>query len=425
MTEGSAPKNSQIVYKLEGVSLSAAKRLQQEIKKERETAPPLGLGNASDIKKSWENFYRQVLARLEKEAPEVLEHTGLRVATIHVREQKQHFPRAYEKFPQIFLSPLDPPDYYMYVPTDYKGRHFVPSDARLLDEKEERHVGHLLFAGGWIGNPPLLSMPENGVKTPEDFIPKTVFEREQWDQNELVCFIAKGRSLAIVQDLKARADVWKKKLDAACTAIKQEVEKTLPQLLASLPKGEEVYISASYAYCSGKIPELLLSISRKGHGDIFAMGKKVPPVPSPAFHLVPREYGEYTVTARTDTPEGLEIAKLIADISATPWPGDYPELFAPFKIKEDQITKMLGVNGVVPRAATLAQNVFLIYNASTGEPRGNFCPPDAVPCPAEIYHWLFDDQNDRMINVIPPPMPKKVSDFLSSHEKKAARNLVP
>lgn len=420
MAKAPAPKNGQLLYKLEGVSLSAAKRLEQEIEKELETTSPLRLGNVSDINKSWCAFYTRLLARLEKEAPEVLEHTGLHAGTTCVREKAQHFPRAYKKFPDIFLSPLNPPDYYMYVPTDYKGRHFVPADARLLDKKEEERVGNLLFAGGWLGNAPLVSTPENGIKTPEDFIPQTVFEPEEWNQNDLVCFLAKGRSLDIIHDLEARTAVWQKKLDAARAAIKQEVKKTLPQLLASLPPGEEVNINASYSYRSGEVPQLTLSIQLRGTQNIFAAGQTIPPLPSPAFHLVPRGYGEYIVTARTDTPEGVAFAKWVDDIPSTPWLGDCPELFAPFKIKEDSLTTMLGLNGTVPRTATHAENVFLIYNASAETPRESFCPTDAIPCPAEIYYWLQDDEADRNLGNTPPPMPKEVAEFLSAHGKKSA-----
>ncbi|MDE2336741.1 MAG: hypothetical protein KGL10_05460 [Alphaproteobacteria bacterium] len=410
--------NGMLVYKLAGRSLAAARRLEDELRRELETVPVLKEGNLKAIGDSWNALYKGLLARLAVEAPEVLELTGLNARAVQVFQGPQTWPRAYAEAPHIFLSPEKNPEYFMYVPVDYKGGHFVPADGILLDEKEERITGDRLFAGGWLGNAPLVTVKKEGVTTPADYAPpsKSALRKAfSYLPNDYVCFIAAGRSLALVADLKARQKEWERRLKHACRAIEAAVELDKPKMLAALPAGEDVRISATYSYYSsgGGRAELLLSVRREGKKDFWSAGKTVPVPPSPAFTLEDRSGGEYIVRARTDTPEGRRLAAVIDAIPDTPGLGDYAALRGNFAVKKDSIGQALGVNGVVPHVVELAGRTILVYTAAPKSGKDGFCPPDAQPFSAFAYEWLRADDGDRNTGVTPPPMPQAVSDALA------------
>lgn len=422
-------RNGNIVYALSGRTLEAAKQLERELAKELETVPVKTLGNMKEIGDSWDAMYRGLLVRLEKEAPEILVLTGLKAPTTQVFKGPQSLPRAYNEYPQIFLSPEKEPRYFMYVPVDYRGRHFMPLDSKRLNDKEEAKVGDLLFAGGWLGNAPIVTVKKRGVATPADYVAPDDAELRKsagYAVNDQVIFLPAGRSLELVQDYRARTEDWKAKIDAAREEIEKEVIKRKGDVLAFLPPGEDVKPSISYRYSSGggdKV-QLLLSVRREGKDNLWHAGKAVNPPLSPAYTLEAQEYGgEFIVTPNRATPEGRKIAALIDAIPLTPGLGDYPELRADYSVHHDDITKMLGVNGEVPYALDVAGITVLRYMASP-DARKDFCPPDAKPFPTEAYEWLRSDEGDKNMGIEPPPMHKDVADILSS-VKKPAKSKTP
>ena len=412
-------RNGTVVYELAGRSLDAALLLERELAKELQTVPVLQKGNFKDIGDSWDAMYKGLLARHEKESPDILTLTGLKNPAVQVFQGTQTLPRAYEDLPKIFSSPEKTPAYFMYAPVDYKGRHFVPADAVLLTKKEARIVDNRLFAGGWLGNAPIVSVKKPGVTTPTDYVAPSETELRKtfsYAQNDHVIYLAAGRSLEIVEDYRARTKDWEQKIKAVCRAIEAEARKTKTAILLGLPAGEDVRISATYSYSGGGGDKatLLLSIRREGKNSIWDAGKTVDALPSPAFHLSNREGGEYIVSARTDTPEGKKLAALIDAIPVTPGLRDYPELYANFDIKHDQISQMIGVNGVVPQAVEVDGRIVLVYNSSPKSKQNGFSPPGAKPFPAEAYEWLRSDEGDRNMGIKPPPMPKEIADILSA-----------
>ena len=407
--------NQMIVYKLSGRSLEAALRLDKELERELQTVPVLRKGFATDIRKSWEALYKSLIARLETEAPDVLELAGLKARAVQVFQGVQSLPRAYAATPEIFCDGRKEPEYFMYVPVDYKGGHFVPADAVLLNDAEENAAGNRLFAGGWLGNAPLVSIEKQGIATPADYEPKSQSALRKafpYIKNDNVCFIAEGRSLAAVEDLKARKAEWQDRIDAARDAIEAIVERQKPEILARLPADEDINISIPYRYCAGEKPTLLLSVRKAGKVDLWSAGKPVPLSPSAAYDLGDYEGGEYVVKARKDTPEGRKLAALIDAIPVTPDLCDYPELHARFAMKKDDIGRALGLNGVVPQMMEISGLTLLIYNAAPDAKKDDFCPPDAKPLPAFAYWWLRNDQEDRNTGATPPPMPQAVRDAL-------------
>ncbi len=410
--------NRMVVYKLAGRSLAAAMRLEEELRRELKTVPVVHAGTFKDIGDSWNALYKGLLARLEQEAPEVLELTGLNARAVQVFQEPQTLPRAYAEAPHIFLSPEKNPEYFMYVPVDYKGRYFAPADGIKLNAKEEQITGDRLFAGGWLGNAPIVAVTKQGVATPADYTPppKSALRKAfPYMPNDRVCFLAAGRSLAAVADYNARKEEWQRCLKAACHAIEAAVEQDKPKILAALPAGEDVRISATYSYYSngGGKAGLLLSVRREGKDNLWNAGKTVPVPPSPAFTQEERGGGEYIVKARTDTPEGRRLAVVINAIPDTPGLGDYADLRGNFDIRQDDIGKALGVNGVIPQVAELAGRTLLIYSAAPKSKKSGFCPPDATPFPAFAYAWLRKDEEDIRMGTTPPPMPKAVADALA------------
>lgn len=416
--------NGNVVYALAGRALDAAIRLEHEVQRELQTTPVLQTGNMKDIGDSWDAMYKGLIERLSHEAPEVLALTGLTSPAVQVFQGTQTLPRAYKEFPQIFTSPEKKPVYFMYAPVDYKGEHFVPADSLALGEKQRARVDDLLFAGGWLGNAPIVSIKKEGTVTPDDYkAPSKSALRKAFAYipNDRVCFVAAGRSLEIVEDYRARHAAWEESLKAAREAIEAATEKLKPQILAHLPPGEDVNISVSYSYSSGGGDKatLQLSVRRAGKDNIWHAGKTVDVPESPAYKISAREYGDYIIAPRRNTEEGKQIAALIDAIPLTPGLRDYPELYANYDIKKDQIGEMLGVNGAVPHVAEIDGHTILIYNSAPKDKKKPFCPPGAKPFPTEAYEWLNSDRSDRNMGITPPPMPESVARLLRGDETPA------
>lgn len=423
-------RNGHAVYELSGRALAAAKRLEAELAEELKTVPVKRLGNLKEIGDSWDALYDGLRARLAAEAPDVLKETGLTSPSTQVFKGVQTLPRAYAEYPQIFLSPEKNPRYFMYAPIDYKGRHFAPQDSKKLDNKQADAVGNLLFAGGWLGNAPLVNTKKQGVATPADYkapAESTLRKQFPYMPNDRVCFIARGRSLEAVQDMRARTKAWEKSLKTACRAIEAEVKKDKALILANLPMGEDVRISATYSYSMGGQDKarLILSIRREGKDNMWNAGKTVPVPPNPAFDATPRHGDECEVSPRRDTPEGIKLAALIDAIPFTPTLADYPALHANYTVKHTQISRALGVGGVVPQVADVEGLTVLLYNAAPADKKKAFCPPDAVPMPAAVYDWLHTDQGDRNMGLTPPPRPPEVTAVLSALAKAPAAQKKP
>ncbi len=406
-------RNGNVVYELSGRALAAAKLLEQELRTELETVPVMRSGNMRDMEDSWNAMYQGLLARLATDAPDVLKHTGLTSPCVRVFEGVQTFPRAYQEYPHIFTSPEKNPRYFMYAPLDYKGDHFVPADSKRLSGKEEQKTGDLLFAGGWLGNAPIVNMKREGVATPADYVAPSKGElRKEFSYlaNDRITFLAAGQSLALVEDYRARTEDWKQQLKIACDAITAETEKLKPVILAVLPAGEDVRISTSYNYAmnGGGKATLLLSARREGKVGLLSAGKTVNIPDSPAYTLGERNGGDYEVIPRRDTPEGRKLAALIDAIPQTPSLGDYPELCANYKINQTSVGKALGVNGAIPQAVDVEGYTVLLYNTAPKDKKNPFCPPGAKPFPVEVYEWLQSDKGDRNMGIALPPRPAEV-----------------
>ena len=413
-----ANKNT-ILYHLKGSSLEAAKRLQDEVTQELRNTSVLKKGNFESTQDGWLETFQILLARLEQDAHEILELTGLKSPAIRVYRELQTLPRAYAEYPQIFISPEKDASYFMYVPVDYKGKHFIPKNSVEMDSQQTENIGNLLFAGGWLGNAPIFHMNKYGVETPTDYQSPSDTDLRQaftYAQNGKICFIAFGRSLEIVSDYKVCTEKWRQHLETAKDVIIAETIKTKVDILCLLPLGEDINITVNYSYFmrGGDQTTLLLSIRREGKNNIFDAGKPLQALTSPAYLLTERGGGEYIVSPRYDTPEGQALAVLIEAIPSTPSLSVYPELSANYKSNINVMSDMLGATDVVPQVVEVGGHTVLVYNcANLTNEDINFCPPDAIPFPVEAYEWLRSDEGDTNLGIPHPPKPKILTDILA------------
>lgn len=416
--------NSIVIYELKGKSLEAAKRLEQEIIKDLNVRAVQNTGYLNETRDSWQEFYARLVERLRLEDPALLELTGLNAPSVQTFQGKDSLPRAYRSYPEIYLSPEKNPRYFMFAPADYKGDCFTPADGVMLNEKQERAVSDLLFAGGWIGNAPLIGLNKEGVALPAGFQPEpreTLQKKSPEGTRTYRCFIADGKSLAAVADFDRRTEEYRAACDAVRDVVKKAAARSFPEMLKSLPAGEELRADVSYRYGGdreGKT-EFLLSVRMEGKNNIWNAGKTVPLVKNPFFTWTESQNGEYTIIAREDTPEGKLLSAMIKAVPLTPSLKDYRELLGNFSYSQDQIDVAPGIHGTVPWVKKFNALTVLVYNAEDDD-KGNFCPPDAKPLPTAAYHWLHSDDSDKNLGIKPPPMPPEISALLGGITKAPA-----
>lgn len=418
-----SPKDINVLFELQGQSLEATKALIIAVNKAAQEKMSKQTGNVGETRDDWARFYATLHETLRAEQPDVLQSTGLLSPATVVYKGRDTLPRAYTEYPQIFSSPERNPRFFMYCPIDYKGQHFSPPGARLVKDKEIDHIGTLLFAGGWLGNAPIFIFEKAGTATPADYKPPRPGKaRDEFDrarrQNTQVCFIAAGRSLQIVQGIADFDKTFSQRCDKLLKTIKAAVKKQFPELLKGLPQGETLYINTSYGYGGhhGRGVEFNISVRQSGKVNMMSGGQTVRLLESPYFHATPKEGGEYTITPRTDTPEGARIATAFKTIPQKTFVQDYPELQANFVPVSDKISKALGSDQPFPRIHNLSGLPFLVYGAKIKE-KINFCPPDAVSVSTALYEWLKSDEGDINMGVLPPPRPQQITNELAQMEK--------
>ena len=392
-------------YELQGESLTAARALELVVADAIKREQPQNTGNLADIQCSWQAFYQRLVVRLEKENPKLLAAVGLTQPSTVIKEAADEFPRAYLEFAQIFASPHRSPRYFMYVPVDHNQKAFVPQGARLLNVDEEKQVNEMLFAGGWLGNAPIMSLPRQGIVPPADVAARPIklaFTKaaSQYLPAE-VNFIAAGRALDLVRAHESALADYNDKMQRAFDALKQAAESLFPQILLQFPAGEGLYVnlSGSSQPISGADTCLALSIRRDGKGGEFmAAGQPVTIPDNPYFKTVPH-HSDCAVVTRDDTPEGRRLAKILLAVpAARPSLDDHPELAA---------------NGRAPVLVT--QGHYKILRYFIDDAQAAIAPPcDALPFPPAALAWLRADAEDHMRGDVPPPMPAQLAGYLAA-----------
>ena len=392
-----------LCFELQGESLKAAAALQAELARALDKDPPLDTGSMVEIQQSWKDFQRRFLSRLTRDHPQLLEKIGFNHPVVHLRQDAGCYPRAYRRYPQIFVSQT-PPGAIMFVPVGHKDDYFVPQDAGLLEGEARESACNRLFAGGWGGNAPLLSKREEGIPLPAGFASDEGLSQAftaACDSRHEVAILARGESLArILRHEEALRD-YNRKADAVIEALRLEVEKLYPVLAPRYGAREGFFINTTI---SSVIPDgdetpLYFSLRRDGNGiaNPLVAGAPVDEIPpSPAFTLgAPLSAGlkDYNVRTRSDTPEGRAFKQLLDAL-----PKRRPTL---------DTAEALKVFGTVPDIQVFGPHRILRYVTREGGVPA-VLPQDSVLLPVAVLRWLVQDENDIKTGIKPPPIPAAV-----------------
>lgn len=133
-------ENTDMVYYLQGRSLRAAEIVESHIRRQWEIEPldmGLLLSDMPRYEESLARFYDGFFAALRAEDPEVIQILGLESRAIQVHQQPWGNQRlvATASAPAIYKMDIERGHngYVMISPVDYKGRHFAPEDAILVE----------------------------------------------------------------------------------------------------------------------------------------------------------------------------------------------------------------------------------------------------------------------------------------------------
>ncbi len=145
------------VYELKGKSLVAVLTLREKVISELRPVMTSLVGSAAAFHEKHKDLY---------------EAAGMNSRSIKVNVIQGCHPRAYAYTPEVFFHPHDSSRAYMYAPTDFKGRSFIPEDGLLLTQEQSETVAMGLWSGGWSDPLPVVyNRPPYGVQVPSDFDP--------------------------------------------------------------------------------------------------------------------------------------------------------------------------------------------------------------------------------------------------------------
>ncbi|PCJ99126.1 MAG: hypothetical protein COA45_06705 [Zetaproteobacteria bacterium] len=348
--------------------------------------------------------------------------TGLSHPVTEVKEQDQGYPRAYDLFPVVYENsykhdsasdnaPEGQPDLYMFCPVGHDGDHFIPKDARLItDENEKEFISNTLFAGGWSTPFSYFTLNPRGVETPDTYVAPKKNPDDLKHGHQSQCFIAQGLTLELVEDYNQRTEQY----NAGIHTVLKEIEHITSvelndQFQAQLPAGEGYYMNSSTMTNDDGKAQYSISIRNNGNIDTMSAGQPLEIKSNDFFIAEQTDYSEHKITPNTATKQGQALAKTMDNVPEKPSLTDYPDLVADMPFKENKIDTLLNVNGNTPRIDTFDGHIILKYNTDDTT-NTYFCPPDALPVPTEVFQWLQEDRADRQMGIRPPPQPEELKD---------------
>ena len=375
------------LYELKSESLRAAQELEIEVLHEIERNPPPRKGNLRMLQQSWQAFYQRLIKRLEKENPLLLEKTGLAKPTLVVREGRDQAPRCYAQYPAIFMSPEKNPRYFMYAPESYDKSHFQPTDAYKPSQAEEEQIASLLFAGGWLGNAPIVGIDDRGCALPKDFKPtpedQLPEERPAYFKEQ---YIAHGESLRQVEEyLKAKKHYDKN------VAMLMEKTRRLVKKIIPVQDGQKIGSGVSFSHHEffQNHDDSGIQISASKIQDDDPLDETTIMVPTnPYFKTIDSHGNNQKIIFRNDTVEGRRFKAAFNVL-----PSSQPDL-----------SQFLGEDH--KKAVLFKSDPFHIlkYPDTLKHP-----PEDAVKVSMALMNWLDADRRDREIYITPPPMPDNLA----------------
>jgi len=409
----------QVVYKLQGKSLEAAKELEQFAEAYWKAQPPVVYPiNMLDLQNRSRAIYAGMMEKLQAERPDLVKSCGLDKPVVRVSGgQYEEWPRAYAAWPEIFSTYTGPKsEYFMYAPVGHDGSVFKPEDALELNEKQAERAGNLLWAGGWQDNAPFAHRPDEGTSVPANFDPKKAPEGYPNyfadADNTVRVFKAGGASLAALEDLKAREQAH----SAATTALFDHIKSMAPETMQlRRPDGSSGDIVNVYANLSmreawqGNPPEVMISVR------IEHTGEPVHVADTDGYIVTgPASGGDVRIVPNLATEAGKKFRDLLADPNiARADVRNYPALRYP-AAKDDlngQFQEAAADDyGGLPIRRTFGSDEYLIYRVERKDNDKSLPGPHgAVEVSPQAFLWLEADSTDRSRGITPPPMPPEIA----------------
>lgn len=396
-----------LCYRLEGESHRSATILDSIAREyfNRNLQAPNGR-NFADIQKEHEEANAYILSEVKARAPELFEACGFGHESICVRKPHGLFYRSYKQSPDIFAAPTEKAEYYMYVPVDYKGEHFVPKDAVLLNEKEAERAGNLLFAGGWLGNAPILSSPDAGCHKPADFDPN---KHDFWEpdersrQQEYRYFKAGGLTLELLEDFQHRQAEVAEDRNAIIDYIKSELNYILRE---GVENKLDLRRNYSLGFLIGRNREDgSLEIECNVQQTDGGFGERIVLKDNDLFDIEPAKEGRRpTIKPHDRTKKAAKLKSMMDAIWDDPHYGDYKDLIYPEEITPvDNIDAMVGASRT-PIVKTIANVTYLLYRKNPDRPDPAFCPPGSEEIDPLGCLWLECDESDKKRGITSPPI---------------------
>ncbi len=394
------------VYELQGETLRSAKRLYNLLHHWGNAHPVDWQGkNLLEITRLQDENFTRFTALIAEKVPQLVQDLGLTHTAVQIKGFTGGLPRAYTERPTCHIAPHDQQKIYIYAPIDYKGQHFIPTDARLLDETEEQRVGQSLWAGGWSDPITLVPAKRSGTALPADFDPaqhQTLTPHHLGDNpaKPYRFFKAGGETLAILNGQGQDKDEYSKKTDQlfrAVTGLKNKLVKA--GAISGVQSPKDVYFNFALHTEDNGRPKLEISARRDGTGEPFTL------IDNAWFISTGKISGGDFVTPNPATPEGQALQKFFDAVPENPDQSGFPKAL----LSTDPVTPADQYDGMVgplekPLIRHYPDGIYLAYR-TPADGIGTFTPPGATEISKAEFLWLEADEGDKNTGITLPPKP--------------------
>lgn len=393
------------VYELQGETLRSAMRLYNLLLNWNNAHPVDWQGkNLLEINRLQDENFTRFTALIEEKLPQLVKDLGLAHTAIQIKGFTGGLPRAYTERPACYLT-HDRGKIYIYAPIDYKGQHFIPAGATLLNDAEEQRVGQALWAGGWSNPVTLVPGKREGTALPHDFDPaqhQTLKPHHLGDDpaKPYRFFKAGGETLAILNGHDQVKAEYSKKTDQlfrAVTGLKTRLVES--GAIPGVVSPEDVYFNFALHTEDDGRPKIEISARRDGTGEPFTLKDNA------WFISTGKISGENFITPNPATAEGQALQKFFDAVPNNPEQSGFPKAL----LSTDTITPADQYDGMFgplekPLVRNFPDGVYLAYRTPIND-GGIFTPPGATEITQAEFLWLDADEGDRNTGVTPPPKP--------------------
>jgi len=373
------------IYKLNGKSLNAAKRLYNLLAQYNNNMINRG-HDPADIHGIMltEEFNQHLKEILTNKRNGIGHPLGFKKPAAQVYSARDSYPRAYQSFPEVYQHKIKRGEFYMVSPIDYKGRHFTPKDGVRLSESEREKFSGGIFGNGWDPNFPLMMEKAHGRKLPRDFNKAAthIIDRTPSfipDDMTHSVYQANFRSQHIIDDFKKRQKTYADN----CTALMNHVTAIIKKNNAA----------SGVMLRHDKESGLQVTISSSGATKEFFAIKD--------FEIQSVNAHDISITPNVETENGKIFKRLLDQVpSRRPDLSDYWQLANPTAPRSSNYSRF-------PRLHTLEGQDYLVYEVPRDKnAKDHSRPADSIKINIKDFNWLKQDQEDRQVGINPPPPPK-------------------